>query len=200
MDTARNPWAPAQRRALTRGALAAGVSTGIALLSHLIAGGAMPALPGIVVPLLLALAVCVLLSGVRMPWVRLLASVGVSQLFFHSLFVLGATDVTHAIGTHAHHASAAPAAAPLMVLAHGLAALLTAALLRHGEVILARIAEAVCRLGWRFRHAVVAVPARPTPAPATLPDDRAWVPVTRMLVLASAVRRGPPATVALHIT
>lgn len=192
MDEAHNPWAVAQRRVLVQGALAAIVATAIALWFHLLAGGAMPALPGVVVPLLLAFAGCVLLAHVRMPWLRLLSSVGSSQVLFHGLFVLGASEASQPSHTHGHHAVGVGQSSPLMVLAHVVAAVLTAALLRHGELLLARIVAALRRLGWRFLHALRVAPLHPTAAPATLADEDAWVPVARLLLLTSAVRRGPP--------
>lgn len=196
---AHNPWAAAQRRALIRGGSAAGVSTGIALLFHLMAGGAMPALPGLAVPLLLALGVCILLAGVRLPSLRLLLSVGASQVFFHNLFMLSAADPATA-GAHAHHAMSTPvhetATSWWMVLAHVAAAVLTAVALRHGELVLARIRACVRRLAWRFLSPVLPQPARPTAPSAPLADERAWVPTARLLVHASVVRRGPPAPLA----
>lgn len=197
METARNPWARAQRRALIRGCVAAFVSTGIALLSHLMAGGALPALPGLILPLFLATGVCALLAGVRVPAVRLLVSVGASQLLFHHLFMLGATAPTGAGHAHHHTAAAAPEPSAWMLLAHVAAAVLTALALRHGELILARIGASLRRLAWRFLRPVTPGPARPTAAPARLVDERAWVPVARLLVRASVVRRGPPSALAV---
>jgi len=194
MGEVRSPWAAAQRCALVRGGLAAGVSTTVALWFHLLAGGAMPALPGLGVPLLLALAACVLLARVRLAWPRLLVSVGVSQLLFHTLFVLGATSATHQHTAHAHHAVTAthPAGSSiLMVLAHLAAGLLTAVLLRHGELILARLAAAARRLGWRFLPRPASLPVLPQrTAPVT--GERPWVPVIRQMVGTSLTRRGPP--------
>lgn len=206
METVRNPWAAAQRRALFRGGSAAGVSTSIALLFHLMAGGAMPALPGLVVPLLLAMGVCVLLAGVRLPAVRLLLSVGASQVLFHTLFMIGAGQggaggQGGAAGAHAHHAMTASvdetATSVWMVLAHVGAAVLTAAALRHGELILAHLRAALRRLTWRFLSPVLPQPARPTAAPSPLADERGWVPTARLLVHTSVVRRGPPTSLAV---
>lgn len=198
METARNPWARTQRRALIRGGTAAFVSTGIALLFHLMAGGAVPALPGLLLPLFLATGVCVLLAGVRVPAVRLLISVGASQLLFHNLFMLGATDLAGA--AHTHHTASAPVPeeSAWMLLAHLAAAVLTALALRHGELILGRIGTSMRRLAWRFLRPAATVPAWPTAAPARLVDERAWVPVARLLVRASVVRRGPPAALAVR--
>lgn len=194
MDTARDSRVTTQRRALAKGSLAAIVSTGLALLFHLMAGGSMPALPGLLLPLLLAAGVCILLVGVRIPAVRLLASVGASQVLFHNLFMLGATDLAGA--THAHHGDtvAVPGESTGMVLAHVAAAVLTAAALRHGELLLRSIGASLRRLAWRVLQPVTVLPARPGAAPATLADERAWVPVTQLLVRASMARRGPPVT------
>ncbi|QDO88272.1 hypothetical protein FNH13_07860 [Ornithinimicrobium ciconiae] len=200
MDEARTPWAAAQRRAFVRGGLAAAVATTIALLFHLMAGGAMPALPGLVIPLLLAISVCILLAGVRLPSLRLLLSVGASQLLFHNLFMLGATDAD-AAEAHAHHATGAAATqtgtSVWMVVAHLAAALLTAAALRHGELILARLSSAVRHLAWRFLHPVTTLPVRPTTPAARLVDEQAWVPTIHLAVHTSLVRRGPPIPLAV---
>ena len=199
METVRNPWAAAQRRALVRGGSAAGVATGIALLFHLMAGGAMPALPGLLVPLLLALGVCILLAGVRLPSLRLLLSVGASQVLFHNLFMLGAGQ--GAAGVHAHHAMSVPAqethSSSWMLLAHVGAAVLTAAALRHGELVVAHLRAAARRLAWHFLFPVLPRAARPTAPSAPLADERAWVPTTRLLVRTSVVRRGPPTPLAV---
>lgn len=192
MGEVRSPWAPAQRRTLVRGGLAAGVSTAVALWFHLLAGGAMPAPPGLLVPLLLALVVCVLLARVRLAWPRLLVSVGVSQVLFHTLFVLG-TAPTHS-SAHPHHAALSTtqgSSSSLMVLAHVAAGVVTAALLRHGELVLARLTATVRRLGWRLLRRPTSLPALPRPtAPVT--DGRRWAPVIRLLVGTSLTRRGPP--------
>ncbi|MCK0112633.1 hypothetical protein MWU75_10820 [Ornithinimicrobium sp. F0845] len=198
MDTAHNPWAAAQRRALVRGGAAAVVATATALLFHLMAGGAPPALPGLIVPLLLALGVCILLARMTLPSLRLLLSVGASQVLFHNLFMLGAPDLGGA--AHAHHApgSTGDGTSSLwMGLAHVGAALLTAATLRHGELIVARLRATVRRLTWRFLHPVTPLPARPTTPSARLVDEQAWVPTTSLAVHTSLVRRGPPSPLAV---
>lgn len=196
----RNAWAVARRRAFLRGSLAAIVSTTLALISHLMAGAALPALPGLVLPLLLATCVCILLARVRLPAARLLLSVGASQVLFHNLFMMGATELGGA-GSHAHHAVGAPVheghSSGWMVLAHVAAAALTALALRHGELVVARICATVRRLTWRFLRPAAPQPARPTAPSAPLADERAWVPTTLLLVHASVVRRGPPAPLAV---
>lgn len=199
MDVARNPWAVARRRAFVRGSLAAVVSTALALISHLMAGAALPALPGLALPLLLATGVCILLARVRLPAARLLLSVGASQVIFHNLFMMGATELGGA-GGDAHHAVGSPVheahSSGWMVLAHVAATVLTALALRHGELVLAQLCATVRHLARRFLRPAVPQPARPTAPSAPLTDERAWVPTTLLLVHTSVVRRGPPAPLA----
>jgi hypothetical protein len=66
------------------------VATCAALLSHLLGGGAVPGWLGLLVPWVLSLAVCTALAGRRLSLWRTTASVGLSQVLFHTLFVLGA--------------------------------------------------------------------------------------------------------------
>ncbi|MCF2572770.1 hypothetical protein [Brevibacterium sp. UCMA 11754] len=73
------------RRAL-HGSLAASFATFVALTSHVIGGGGLPTVMGIVVPLALSTLVCVLLAGRRLSLPRLSLSVLTSQSLFHLLF------------------------------------------------------------------------------------------------------------------
>jgi hypothetical protein len=199
--------APAQR--LARAGAAAAVATFVALMSHLLGGGAAPGLLGVAVPLLLATSVCLVLAPVRLPWLRLTVSVAISQLLFHTLFSIGAAGPSavgpggvheHAVATtlapgaeamaHTAHASGS------MWLAHGVAAVVTVLALRHGEAALARVAGALRRAAHRvLRVRVPVLPVRPHVPAAPLGDERAWRPVARVLTAASVVRRGPPAGV-----
>lgn len=147
-----------------RGALAAIVSTFVALLSHVAGGGEVPGLLGILVPLVLATAVCVPLAGRRLSIVRVSASVIASQVLFHALFVLGSAGNAHAVsGTggagHAGHGGHGAAAAPLLLstpawdipagmpmhahasmwAAHGVAAVVTILGVYHGERVVRRL-------------------------------------------------------------
>lgn len=69
-----------------RGSAAAIFATFVALTSHIVGGGAMPAIMGVVVPLALSFLVCVLLAGRRLSLPRLSLSVLASQTLFHLLF------------------------------------------------------------------------------------------------------------------
>jgi hypothetical protein len=196
-------------RRAARALAASGVATFTALMSHLLAGGAVPGALGIVVPLVLATPICLVLAPVRLTWLRLSVSVAVSQLLFHTLFSLGAagagsapTSSVHEHGggvalglsdgapAHAGHASAS------MWLAHAGAALVTVLVLRHGESALSRVAQALVRAGRRFtRVRVLAPPVLPHVAAARSRDERAWCPSARVLTSTSVVRRGPPVPV-----
>lgn len=216
---------PPTGRRFARALAASGTATSVALLLHLAAGGAAPGVLGVVVPLLLATSVCLVLAQVRLPWLRLMLSVGVSQVFFHLLFSLGAAAPVgaaqhagasgHGHGAlpdagaafapaadHAAHAAHVVEAAHTghaggaMWLAHLVAALVTVAALRHGEAVLVRLGSALRRAGRRLvRARVAALPVRPHRPAAPLADDRAWQPVARLLVSASVARRGPPVPV-----
>lgn len=199
--------APAQRMA--RAGAASVVANFVALMSHLLAGGAAPGLLGVAVPLLLATSTCLVLAPLRVRWLRLAASVAISQLLFHTLFSIGATGAavpTPGLVEHAHGATLAPVpgamvhpghASGSMWLAHAGAAVVTVLALRHGEVALARVVAALRRAAHRVLETQVPVlPVRPHIPAAPLRDERAWRPVARVLVTGSVVRRGPPVVIA----
>lgn len=134
---------------VARGAAAAAVSTFVALLSHVAGGGLVPAVEGIVVPLVLSLAVCTVLAGRRLSLPRLAASVVVSQALFHALFMLGSpSGITATDGTasaHVHSVVLDSTAAHGhtdgvgMWWAHAVAALVTVVALRRGERAIAHL-------------------------------------------------------------
>lgn len=194
-----------------RGGLAASSATFVALMSHIAGGGEMPGLLGIVVPLALSLPICIAWSG-RLSLVGLSASVVASQLFFHVLFTVGTPTESRMVsagsGAHAGHegmmmpptpgagqaAEMAPAD-PTMWLSHGLAAVVTIAVLYRGELTLLRLRElAVRAAAWLLGgHAVVdhvgsfVLPALPGVVAATF---RSLHPSPQLSPL---LRRGPPA-------
>ncbi|MEV7974218.1 hypothetical protein [Cellulomonas sp. NPDC089187] len=187
-------------RRLARGFTAAAASTLIALLSHLIGGGAMPGPLGVLVPLLVATSAGVLLAGVRLPWLRLSGSVAVGQLGFHTLFVLGSAGSSSVVAatSHGHHpvllvSGAGQSSAAGMWGAHAVAALVTVLMLRHGEQLLTRIAAVLRRVVVRLIRVVS------TPLVAVVRARLSWsepvvVRVTEV-VRGGVVRRGPPARV-----
>src|SRR5699024_3357975 len=95
------------RRAL-RGSAAATAATFVALASHIIGGGSIPTLWGLIAPSALSTLVCVLLAGRKLSLWRLSASVVASQALFHQLFTVftplaSAPGPTNAVERHAHH-------------------------------------------------------------------------------------------------
>ena len=192
--------------------VAASFSTFVALASHLIAGGELPGLAGILVPLALAYVFSLWLTPIRSSWLRLGLSVGLSQFVFHAIFTIGAPAGVGG-GTHAHHhasnsemASAIAAHTqsasasvhlghdtPLMWAMHGVAALATTLVLFFGEAILRRLrlVAATAREFFAFLLVLVrAITPRPSAAPAPLALP--WVPRLAARVAATAFRRGPP--------
>ncbi|ALJ19834.1 hypothetical protein AOA12_07905 [Microbacterium sp. No. 7] len=191
---------------VARAALAASIATFAALLSHVVAGGALPGPLGIAVPWVLSLAVCTMLAGRRLSLVRLSASVAVSQTLFHVLFVVGAADGLPALGAHAHHSPVVLAAAspslvpadPAMWLGHAVAAVVTVAVLHRGERTVLALLRAAAGLAAWLRRRLLLLPAVPALAPAGMrrPRDTGAVVVLRPRLGADAVdRRGPPSLV-----
>jgi len=197
---------------LVRGAAAASVSTAVALGSHLLAGAEVPGVLGVLVPLVFAVSVCTVLAGVRLSALRLSLSVAVSQVLFHTLFVLGTVPAGASAVVRAGHDSHAAHEGTVLVsvvggsggpghaahasvgmwLAHAGAAALTVFTLHRGERLLAqlrRLATAV--LGWALpRRSAAGVPIlqRQHHPVGTVP-----VVVRSFEVLAgSLARRGPP--------
>lgn len=187
---------------VARGSIAAAFATTVALFSHVLAGGAMPGALGLVVPLVLSVMVCVLLAGRRLSLVRLSVAVALSQLLFHTLFVLGAphaattvmpghhmTDMVLPAVVGGQHPMTDPA---LMWLGHAIAAAITIAALYNAE----RVVVALASLAERFRVWWGTVSA---PAPVRV-DRRSIDPGGTIVALPllrvdldSARRRGPPA-------
>ncbi len=195
-----------------RGALAASVATFVALLSHVVAGGAVPGAVGIAVPLILSIAVCVLLTGRTLSIWRLSIAVAVSQFLFHTLFVLGAGGAASTArgGHHAHGAemiaSAAPAAASMshadgwMWLGHAVAAVVTVTVLHRGEAAVARLRSLATELAvWVGRsvlRATVVVSSALPSRPAALGSVETWH-VSFAPQRSAPHRRGPPLLVTL---
>ncbi len=193
---------PTRRIPLLRGFAAASTATFVALASHVWVDGVMPGPLGIAVPWLLSLMVCTLLSGRRLSLVRLSASVVVSQLLFHALFVLGSITPKGGFTPHQHGAAALSAGGQVLVpadagmwAAHAFAAIVTVALLHRGEqVVRALLAAASALLSWLSRASAV-----PGGVSRVAPFRPAWeiVPAPRADSphLAALRRRGPPLSV-----
>ncbi|MGO2658298.1 hypothetical protein [Mycetocola reblochoni] len=190
-----------------RGSVAAGVATFVALMSHVGAGGAVPGAGGIAVPLVLSVVVCVLLSGRRLSLPRLSVSVGVSQLLFHTLFVLGSTGTVagaghsghaaHALGGVVLHPDALPVSADAlpalaMWLSHAAAAALTVLALHRGERAWLRLVDGVRLVAVRVVRSLdvhVAVAVRPRVSAVVGAHPR---PLIERVPVSAISHRGPP--------
>jgi hypothetical protein len=190
-----------------RGLAVALVATLVALVSHVTAGGAMPGAVGIVVPFAFSLMVCTVLAGRRLALWRISIAVGLSQLLFHALFVLGTfTPSGPAVHGGHHHEpgmpmpAVEPASTALMQSGtsmwfwHGLAAVVTIAAVYRGESLARALAAAALRLLTWVRRAAVrcgglrgVARIRRILARAAA-DERA----PRIEVVSSLRRRGPP--------
>lgn len=187
---------------VARGAVAACVATFVALVSHVSAGGAIPGLIGIAVPLALSFVVCAVLAGRRLSAARLGLSVVISQTLFHTLFVLGSYDL--GAGGHAHGATVAVGAGGSstpaftmdagMAAGHLIAAVVTTLVLHRGERTLAALgALAVRCVAWlRARARLVVTACVPSPARSVRAAIVVAVQPVSALVVRASARRGPP--------
>ncbi|WP_411721734.1 hypothetical protein [Mycetocola sp.] len=188
----------ARRTRVTRGVLAAAVSTFAASFSHGVASGTAPGVVALAVASVVAVAACVALAGRATPMRLSLAVIG-SQGAFHTLFTAlpssagTATQAGHHgmlvlaadAATHVHES-----AGVVMWLGHAAAAVVTIAALQHGERLFLAFSATLGLVLRALISAVGAVPVatRPEPAPG-------WLPVTAAataLLPFSANRRGPP--------
>ncbi|MBC9944202.1 hypothetical protein ICL81_06730 [Leucobacter sp. cx-328] len=194
---------------VVRGSAAAFCATFVALLSHVSAGGEMPGLLGVVVPLALSLFVSVLLAGRRLSVIRLGVSVIASQTLFHSLFVLGTEQAGMVGGSgHQHFVTADALPAPflsdatvtllhgdaLMWASHGLGAVATVVFLTLGERTLDALRSLTLRTAQWLRHALVPA-VRPVLIAAPIRAPRIatarWTVLDELRAFALH-RRGPP--------
>lgn len=196
-----------RRTRLLRGTVAATIATFLALMSHVVAGGAVPGWVGMAVPWTLAVAVCTLLAGRTLSLWRVGAAVAASQVLFHTLFVLG--DATPGVAGSTHHHGTLPLPLPLPVstvaaltpdttmwLLHAAAAVITVAIVHRGERTartLLALARSITR-SVRARWAVAAGVAAPVPRGATAARavTEPGIPTHLSHHTAVIARRGPP--------
>lgn len=190
----------ARRTRVTRGVLAAAISTFAAAFSHGVAAGQAPSVVALAAASVLALVVCVALAGRSTPF-RLSAAVILSQGGFHALFAAAPAATGSAGASHGSHISItlttdavahvhAPADAA-MWLGHAAAALVTILALARGERAAAALLDSL-RLTVRALLGVVAALTVRTPARA-LPGWLPVFPATTALLPTAVRRRGPPA-------
>ena len=186
-----------------RGTLTAVFAVAVALLFHVLAGGAMPGPAGVLIPLALALPVCVAISVRRLSLIRLSVSVLASQALFHTLFVFGAVPFAQHEG-HQHgaptmtgvqlpadvHQHAGHFDGGTMVVAHIIAAALTVLALHRGESAARAIFAAAKRMLRRAVHFAQA-PQQSLPPRAMRVNSNVSV-TPRLCPLPQHARRGPP--------
>ncbi len=187
---------------VARGFVAAAVSLFAAAAFHIIVGGTIPTVLAIACCLVASTFVCVGLSGKKLSLPKLSAAVGVSQFLFHSVFSMWTAQP--AIGMSVGHmhdqllvflpqAGSAVSADPDMWLAHGLAAAVTIAALRHGEAAFwGLLVTARLWLGTIVAKVVLVLPARTSHLEA--PVLRVELTRELLLLLSSLQHRGPPTT------
>ncbi|UNK71020.1 hypothetical protein [Microbacterium sp. H1-D42] len=197
---------PSRRIPLLRGFVGATIATFVALVSHIVVGGAMPGMLGVAVPWVLSLMISTLLAGRRLSVVRLSAAVVLSQGLFHVLFVLGSFSPRGGFAPHVHGnapmilgngTELLPGAGLIpedagMWIAHATAAVLTIVALHRGERIVRALASVASDVAlWLRRAVLVAVLVRPS-----APSARRWAlvaaPRLRARHLSALGRRGPP--------
>ncbi len=189
----------ARRARVTRGVLAAVVSTFAAAFSHGVAASQAPSVAALAAASVLAVFVCIGLAGRATP-LRLAAAVLVSQAGFHALFALipsatastvsaathhGMVTLTTDAVTHGHGSTGAA-----MWLGHATAALVTILALTRGERAFFSIVDAL-RLTVRALIGVLASHPVLTAAPIA-PAWPSLLSLTPALLWLSLRRRGPP--------
>lgn len=215
--------APAIRRAgpvrVMRASAVAVTAVGSAAAGHATAGHQAPHPVVVLLALAMSIPVCVNLSGVRLPRVRLAASIALSQALLHGLFALFPAERSSpaearspAVGAGAHHAEhahqpalAAPEALSVgggipepgdatMVAAHAGAGLLTYGVLRRGQVFLEAM---VWWLALTPALLLLGGPNRPPViSPSPLPEAEAPRPLHSMWPgVGPRTVRGPPSVV-----
>lgn len=192
-----------RKPAVVRGIAASSVAIFVALAGHVSGGGDMPGPLGVLVPWVLSLMVCVLLAGRRLSLIRLALSVGLSQLLFHVLFVLGTVTPS---GVAAPHVHGGPLVLPPgsgvaetvvadggMWIGHAFAALVTIAALHRGERLILTLAALAAQAVRWVRRRVDAVLARPSLPRARAPRVSALLRASAASALLATLRgRAPP--------
>ena len=199
------------RRARTaRGVVAAVAATATAAASHTLAGAEAPAPAILALATAFAAVVCVLLSGRTLSLARLAVAVLLSQLAYHSLFlvtgiggdvsVVGATAGGHFHGSGTVELVAGGAGGaghsahtPLMLVSHLVAALVTVAALRHAERVFWTLGTAVLRVVVRLVARASALLEPLAASVAVLGAVEPSAPRALDAVLRTLRHRGPPA-------
>lgn len=197
---------------VARGFAAAGVATLVAALFHLAGGGQPPSALALTLSLIFSSLGSIALVGKRVAAWRLTLSVLVSQFLFHALFTLSPSATFSGMPADGHlHAgmhltmvggstSATGMAIPAMIfgespwmwLSHGAAALLTIAVLLHGERTQLAVARYAFFVLSRLVDSVASVQAEPLRRLTAPPVDTLRALCRLDTVLDGRPRRGPP--------
>jgi len=183
-----------------RGIAAGVVTTFLALVFHVIGGGAAPGPLALAVCLLAVVWVSVLIGRRRPSLPLLVVAVGVSQVVLHTAFSITTGSATIGGAAHAGHGDGLLTVGDLhgghaMWQAHVVAGLLTVLAIRRGEGVLARLRElsgVVARALGRLVSAVVP-PSRSLAFPLQCLAVIWAGPLVASGVGSVLVRRGPPA-------
>lgn len=181
------------------------IATGVALGSHLAGGGPLPEWPGLTVPWVASVWICMLVAGARLPLARLILAVACSQAAFHHLFVLGTASGAHSAPPAGHTNASLQVAAPGlhhgghsdldMWAWHTVGASITIVVTRVGTRILKWISQLLATLvNWARRtfSAVVLIIVG-VPIPRRMPRGEAFVAeMSPGWFPDSCPRRGPP--------
>jgi len=182
--------------------------TFVSLLSHVLAGGAVPGVLNIALPLSLSLLVCTGLSGRHFTLLRLAIMVAISQMLFHLMFSMGSDHASMAqprpgdFGAHGMNMilelprdSALPMPGhgdASMIIAHVIAGIATVLFVHRGDELMTSLAGLMALCRWTRFWVLLAYSHQP-PAPLTAPpgweEPRAC---TLAVYSTSVIRRGPP--------
>lgn len=180
---------------LLRGSAAAFFATFAAALSHQLAGNVVPSLFGAAASLVISIAVCTLLAGRNVSFVRLSIAIVASQAMYHALFssMLAPAGVApHDMSTMSLSITTSSVnASSAMSLAHLAAAVVTIVMFRYAEVAFWGLLTTARLFVARLVRSIAPVFLRGM-------DARLPVPVAHVVAFAarflSTMRyRGPPA-------
>lgn len=187
-----------------RGTLAAAFATFVAAFSHVSAGGTMPHPGAVALSFALSLLVCIALVGREVSLWRTAASVGLSQILFHTLFsTLGTSadmTMTQTVGHHGAIVTTITDASAhtstghdgWMWAAHALAAVITTVALRHGEAAFWGLRSTAVLLFGSLVATITAVRLSPVARPARADWSRTELPRDLKVLFAALRHRGPP--------
>ncbi|RWZ59620.1 hypothetical protein ELQ92_12395 [Labedella populi] len=195
---------------LARGTTAAAIATLVAALSHTIGGGTFPSAPLLALAFITSIGWCTALVGRRFSWPRVSVAVIASQALFHGTFALtgsGGARVVAETGGHAGHGGSTVLTVvpgeighlhdgPSMLVAHGVAAVVTIVALRLADRS-SRATAALSRIVRSLLPLLVAAPvAVGTRATRVRPDGSGFRPARAAALLGGLRHRGPPVLIA----